>query len=277
MKKIGPLLFLLISLLLVFPALSKAQIVINEVSPVSDPEWVEIYNISSDSASLKDFSIDFGSDNQKKIFCDENIAANGYILILLTSRWLNNDGDVITLRHGDDIVDSIGYGSGYSWTKPHSGTESITRYPDGGDTWILTSQQSQQGNIISFDCPTAVPTPTPIQTPTLTPTSAPTLTPIPTLKAVKSPTPIPTKTPSPTQSPLSTDIVDNSLSTDSGVVLAMEEHSSSPAPTPLGLSVSKSKNLFIALSFVFVGLILIGGSFYLAYKTSKTLEDKNNI
>ena len=56
--------------LLLSTAPAHAQVVVNEVSPVSSPEWVELYNTSSASASLKEHAIDFGSDSQQKSFCD---------------------------------------------------------------------------------------------------------------------------------------------------------------------------------------------------------------
>lgn len=157
-----------------------AMVFINEVSPISSPEWVELYNTNSSPISLRGYSIDFGSESQKKSFCDnETIDLNGYKLIVLTSNWLNNLGDVVNLKNGDDIVDSIGYGSGYSLAKPRSGTDSITRYPDGSGNWIMTNQQSQRGDIVSFDCPTPTPTPTTTESSTPTATSTSTKTPTP--------------------------------------------------------------------------------------------------
>lgn len=97
-------------LFFVFPSSIFAQVVINEVSPVSDPEWVELYNTSTNEVSLKDYLINFGSDTQNKLFCDnDKLGSNEYKLIILTSNWLSNTGDLVTLKKGDDIVDSIGY------------------------------------------------------------------------------------------------------------------------------------------------------------------------
>jgi len=80
----------------------QAQVVINEVSPASDPEWVEIYNISSDSVSLKNYSINFGSDSQNKFFCDtETISGTSFKVISLSAHWLADSGDVVTLKNGD--------------------------------------------------------------------------------------------------------------------------------------------------------------------------------
>lgn len=162
------------SVSLLVPLEINAQVLINEVSPVSTPEWVEIYNSGSNSTPLKEYSINFGSDSQNLIFCEnENIGANEYKIIELTSSWLANTGDVLSLKNGDDEIDKIGYGSGYSLPKPDSVLKYITRSPDGSSSWILSSQSSRQGNIISFNCPTPTPTPLPTSLPTPLPTSPP--------------------------------------------------------------------------------------------------------
>jgi hypothetical protein len=141
-----------------FPEGARAQVVINEVSPASSPEWVEIYNTSSIDIVLKNYLINFGSDSQIVYFCDnDKILGNGYKLIYLNSSWLANTGDIVILKNGDDEADSVGYGTGYSLSKP-SATSSITRSPDGGSNWILTGEISPQGEIASFDCPTLAPT-----------------------------------------------------------------------------------------------------------------------
>ena len=161
------LVIILASILFVtYPKTARAQILINEVSPASCQEWVELFNISSSNKSLSEYSINFGTDSQTLYFCDsDSIDANGYKLIYLTSSWLYNSGDVVTLKNGDDLVDSIGYGTGYSLGKPNE-TSSITRSPDGSSNWIITSEISPTGDMVSFDCPTPTPSQTPAPTDT---------------------------------------------------------------------------------------------------------------
>lgn len=155
---------------LIFPSKTHAQILINEVSPVSTPEWVEIYNTGSNIISLNEYSINFGSDSQNLVFCaTEQIGAGEFKIIELLSSWLANTGDVIILKNGDDEVDKIGYGTGYNLPKPDSVLKYLTRSPDGSSNWILNSQSSRQGSVVSFSCPTQVPTPTPTSVPTSTP------------------------------------------------------------------------------------------------------------
>lgn len=274
MKRFYLLLFVCVFLQLTFPDPVEAQVVINEVSPGSEPEWVEIYNSGPDSISLNNYLINFGSDSQNKRFCNnEAINGNTFKLIILSSHWLADSGDVITLKNGDDVVDTISYGSGNSLGKPTS-LGSISRSPDGG-AWVLLSSSSQQGDTVSFDCPTPTPTSTPTSTPTQTPTATPTKTSTP--SPTKTPTPTPSKTstprPSPTESP------DNNVSTDSGEVLGIEFASNSPSPSPKSNSsfVSENKNKIVAIILISLGLILIGGSVYLTLKTSKSSDLKNDI
>jgi hypothetical protein len=252
---------------LILPSDVLAQIIINEVSPASSPEWVEIYNISSSSASLKDYSINFGSETQNKFFCDtEVINGNAFKLIILpvTTHWLSDTGDVVSLRNGDDVADSVGYGTGYSSFKPKS-TESITRSPDGSTIWILTTQPTQQGDIVSFDCPTPTPAPTPAPTPFPTP-----------LPVVEIPTPIPT--PKPTASPKVSSPTPGSLveenfeATDGAGVLGMFDEKGS-------VSAAKKDNdrfPLIALGLTALGVLFIGLSIFVFSKTVKKSYTNRN-
>ena len=119
--------------------------------------------------------------------------------------------------------------------------------------------------------PTNTPTSTPTQTPTSTPVK--TLTPTPT----KTPTPSPTKTPTPRPSP--TESPNDVVSTDSGNVLGMEIESGSPSPIPESHPpfVLENKNKIIAALFICLGVGLIGGSFYFAFKNSKSSKLQNDI
>lgn len=159
--------FINLSFVLLIPPLARAQILINEVSPASTPEWVEIYNTGSDTISLNEYSINFGSDSQNLVFCaTEQIGAGEYKIIELLSSWLANTGDVVIVKNGDDEVDKIGYGTGYNLPKPDSTLKYLTRSPDGSSNWILNSQSSKIGSVVSFSCPTPVSTSTPTPTPT---------------------------------------------------------------------------------------------------------------
>lgn len=271
MKRFTAILFVIIFLLLISSTQVFAQVVINEVSPASDPEWVEIYNNSSDSASLKNYSLNFGSDTQNKFFCDaENINGNAYKIISLSSHWLADSGDTVTLKNGDDAVDSIAYGSGHVLKSPIS-TGSISRLPDGTSNWILLTASTQQGDIVSFDCPTPTPTetPHPTQTPTLTLTPVPTPTRTPTPVPTRIPTPTPTKIPNPTKSP------EENLSTASGNVLGLGDTFSNPISSPASNVMNKST--IFAFGLMGTGAIFIGLSVYLGIRSVKNSVKQNDI
>lgn len=265
--------FWLVAIIFIHSAsLTRAQIVINEVSSVSSPEWVELYNTSSNSATLKEYSIDFGVDSQKKFFCDaDQIMPNGYKLILLTSSWLNNAGDTVNLRRGDDLVDSVTYGTS-SLAKPNSDTESITRSPDGSSNWIKTNQQTKEGDPVSFDCPT--PTPSPTNTPTSTPSPSPTPTPTPT--PIPTPTPKPSIKPSPSPSPdLSPDPVGTvaGVSSDIDLTIYGTASPSASVQSDLSLKPSLNKSRFKTVLLVALGLILLSVAGFFGYRTY--LQTKN--
>lgn len=282
LKKICPILLLLVSILIFLPNKTFAAVVINEVSPATNPEWIELYNTSPDSVSLQGYIIDFGSDSQKKSFCDnDQIAGNSYRAIILTAFWLNNnEGDTVTLKNGPNVIDSISYGTGTSLQKP-SNTQSITRSPDGSPNWILTDVPTQQGDPVMFECPT--PTPTPTNTPTPTKIPTPTKTPTPTKSPTSTPTPKPTSTPVATKSPTSKSTIAKteaataipSENKNLANVLGSSSQNQPPqiSETPKDVKVASVNSgnviasIFIILGIVFLGLC--GIVVFWSYKKSK--------
>jgi len=248
------------------PRQVSAQVVINEVSPASNSEWVELFNLSSSSASLKNYSINFGTDSQNKFFCDEEIIGqNAHKIINLTSHWLADSGDVVTLKNGDDVVDVIGYGSGYALGKPPS-LGSISRLPDGGSNWVVLNSSSQQGDVISFECPTSAP----VQT------SAPSSTEVPTPATTKisTPTPIPTKTPLPT--PVKTPLRTNSSTPIATVSAGISEvlgiragPSSSPSAGIEALPEKKADFPLLPIILIFAGVCFVAIPIFSIIKDGK--------
>jgi len=174
-----------------------ADVIINEFSSASNPEWVELYNPTDQTISLDNLVLFFDANpdtTQKLSFCqNEQITAKAFNRIVRPSEsyWLANDGDSIILKREDDIIDTISYGKEQSLKAP-STTQSASR-PDEGSEWVILDSPTPQGDIISFACPTAVPTVIPTVEPTMVPTSSPTNTPTLTLTL----TPTPTNTPTP--------------------------------------------------------------------------------
>jgi hypothetical protein len=123
--------------------------------------------------------------------------------------------------------------------------------------------------------PTETPLPTNTATPTVVPTATPskTQTPAPT----KTPTPTPVKTPTstPASTPTPISISQDSFSTESGSVLGIENKFSDPSGSPESTdsSIFKNKNTIIAAIFVGLGTILIGGSIFWVFKTSKSPKE----
>lgn len=248
-----------------------AGLVINEFSSTSNPEWVEIYNLDEQTYPLQGVVLFFDgtSVTQKVSFCDnDQISAKSFKLITRpnNSYWLSNSGDTLILKKEDDIIDSISYGSGQSLGALTS-TQSASRIPDGGGSWVLNNSPSPQGDEVSFVCPT--PTATPTNTPIPAPTSTPTQTPTPT----RTPTPTPTLKPSgsPTPKILPTDVLGES--TESGSFI-------SPTKTInkeniLISNETKNPNTIFQKILMFVGIVFITACGILAFREIKKRNLKN--
>lgn len=126
MRKILFFLLLIFVFTFIFIPEASAQVVINEFSSSSNPEWVELYNNSTDTISLETYTIYFDdstSTKQKYKFCNgEQILGNSYKLVTRPSGkpyWLANDGDILILKELGNIADSINYGSGQTIESPN--------------------------------------------------------------------------------------------------------------------------------------------------------------
>jgi hypothetical protein len=185
---------------LLFPTNVYAQVVINEVFPnpadnEAGAEWVELYNLSDEPASLADCVLYLHeSDINQKVEFEEGDFIDGvdkYKVISWDKTWLKNSGDTVRLICSS-FKDKVSYGDagGASVSAPKEGM-SIGRSPDGtGDFFVL--------NIFTLVGPNSQPptsTPVPTNSPTPTPIPKPTSTFTPT------PTPKPKKTPTLTQVP----------------------------------------------------------------------------
>ena len=144
----------------------------------------------------------------------------------------------------------------------------IRRYTGSGNSAASTDSESSADVQITYVFPTSTPTLTPTSTPTQTPTSTPSKTPTPT--PTKTPAPSPPKTLTPKPSPTGTP--DGEVSTDSGDILGVETELESPTPDPGSNPnpILENKNKIIAIGFICLGILLIGGSVYFAFKTPKS-------
>ncbi len=167
----------------------RASVVINEVSPASDPEWIELYSTDSTSVSLVGCKLQMGSISQSVSFSSSDVLTDQARFKVIkkgvypgwSSNWLNNSGDTINFTCPSNN-DSLAYGnaSGAIIGTPTS-FQTIGRSPDGSQNFTILATVTEGS---------ANPTPTP--TPTLTPTPSPTDSPTPTITPTKTPTPIST-------------------------------------------------------------------------------------
>lgn len=174
----GPTLVgVVVLLLFVFRYPVQADIRINEFSPQTNPEWVELYNPDEETRSLSGTTLYFAGDmdtTQKVLFCSGTSMSGktyGRIVRPEGSYWLSNSGDTIVLKREDDVIDSVTFGN--QLLKAPVGTQSATRNSEG--VWGITDSPTPLGDTISVVCPTVVPTNTPSSTPTVTKTPTPTL------------------------------------------------------------------------------------------------------
>lgn len=86
------------------------DLLINEIfpNPADGSEWIEIINTTDQEIELAGWTI---WDGRGKIFdLSTVIAPDDYWLITLTSHKLNNDGDQVQLKFGEEVMDSVTYG-----------------------------------------------------------------------------------------------------------------------------------------------------------------------
>ena len=210
-------------LALIFLTLSlpvHAALYINEISPSTDPEWIELYN-DGDSVDLENWLLtDNNSSTTDDLTLTGTINSGEYLVFSRSSGWLNNSGDIVSLYNNAtpsaELIDQYEYGS-------VSADQSVSRSPDGADSWIITISSEGLTN----------PTPEPSPTPTPTPTSTPTSTPKPSSE---------TSTPTPSPSPIGVESPrpSSDLKTQTGTVAGLTVdsihltpvRSISPEPSP---------------------------------------------
>lgn len=118
---------------------AKADLIITEIMASPDTgqdEWIEIYNPSSESISLKDFCFYDRLENSRCFYDDAIISPLSYFSHSFSSGFLNNDGDTVTF-----LDTSITY------SKSNKNL-SYSRQPD--DSWCFTDpSQNQENNLCS--------------------------------------------------------------------------------------------------------------------------------
>ena len=95
MRKFG---FLAILFILSFTTVH-AAVWINEISPSTDVEWIELYNEGSVSENLTGWTLVDDNDLNDDITLSISIDPGQYFVATNSAKksWLNNSGDVVTL------------------------------------------------------------------------------------------------------------------------------------------------------------------------------------
>ncbi len=242
--------FLTILFSAVTPAL--AAVWINEISPSTNPEWVELYNDGSDPVDLTNWRLeDANSSKTDDLTLSGTIGPGAYLVFNRGDGWLNNSGDTVYLINSASpsaIVDQYAYSSVTS-------DKVVARSPDGSENWVTTTSSEGSANPAPTPTPTPTPSPTPAPTPTPSPSPVPTLAPSPTPKPSVKPSPSPT---------------DEATVAGAMIEINLAGYGTSPAPiaTPSEkprLNKSRAKTALILGS----GLIMISASGYLGYRKYK--------
>ena len=115
-----------------------SKIVINEFVSDSDEEWIEFYNTGDTNVNLNGWTIEDNTGDKYNL--SGNINAHGFFVAEDYPFQLNNPGDIIILKHGNSIINSLSYGNyddgNISDNLPAPGSEeSLGRITDGNEQW----------------------------------------------------------------------------------------------------------------------------------------------
>ena len=137
--------------------------------PDDQTEWVELYNLSSETIDLSGWKI---KDGNSSITDDLNLSGQitpgGFIAFDHNKGWLNDSGgETVSLLNGDTLIDNYQYSTA-------SQGKSFARMPNGED-WISGASPTKgASNGSPSPTPTIITsTPTPSQTPTPTSSTQP--------------------------------------------------------------------------------------------------------
>lgn len=209
-------------LFLISPNLTLAQVVINEISPGSKPEWVELYKTSEGEFGLNSCVLYLHDNEESKQRVDLNSEMFGaeqkYKKVTWTANWLNNGGDTVILKCAWG-VSRVSYGSDV-------GAKTYGRSPDGGDSMNVLELPTPEGPNSAF-LNSSTPSSAPLPSPTPTATPSPSLTP--------SFTPSPVASPSLTAVPLTSTLPTASVASAGPAVFGAEDANNNVPPVAVVL------------------------------------------
>ena len=232
----------------------RASVIINETSPATNPEWVELYNPDNVAYSLSGWTLVDNANHVKSLTSLGTIQPGQYLVFSEPAGWLNNSGgDSLTLFSNatqSAQLDTMSYTT-------TSATTSYARIPNITGSFVSSENVSPgEANSNPSPSPTSTPTASPTPTPTPSPSVAPTATP--------TPKPSPSLKPSPSPSP------EGEVAGASTAEINLSGFGVSPSPSPtttpksdkLALNQTRAKTAII----VGVGLILLSVAGYLGYR-----------
>ncbi len=176
----------------IFISQAFAQVVINEFCPNCDPEWVELFNLTSDPIDLEGWEISDGNTQSSDditisgtLYSSTLIQPHGFFVIEHPKGWLNDSspGDTLKLFDNSTNTDPV---DSFSYTSTQA-DKSYSRFPDGSGNFSANTTSTKGTANQPLPTSTPIPTPSPTPLPTPTPTSKPVNTPTP--KPIASPTP----------------------------------------------------------------------------------------
>lgn len=149
---------------------AKAQVLINEISPNSNPEWVELYNTENVSIDISGWQISElsnpGNSPTENFYTipqsnESVIAPHTWYVYYFSSAELDDSRDRVSLYRSDGILEdkSMSYGSEGNVCEPLSG-QSVGRVKEGNTIErFSTSTIGATNDALLNRCPTPTPIP----------------------------------------------------------------------------------------------------------------------
>lgn len=121
-----------------------SSVVLNEIlaKPVTDNEWVELYNPTDQTISLQGWMIkDGNSVSTDDLNLTGEIRPGQFRVFENSKSWLNDSGDSVSLVNGTETIDNFEYQTATS-------DKSFARIPDG-QSWSQTTRLTKNSSNLS--------------------------------------------------------------------------------------------------------------------------------
>ncbi len=182
----GWLILFIIGSKVLFPANVSAadNLVINEFSANTSPDWIELYNAGEEPVELSKYQLQDSTSSIFDFSVSTSLNAKSFFVAEVSKR-LDQSEDTIKLivKDTNAVSEEVTYGPKGIAIAPDE-TQSIAKDKDGNGNFILVSNPTKG----SSNCSPSCPTPSPTASPTISPTTTP--------QATNTPSPSPTNSPS---------------------------------------------------------------------------------